>query len=102
MLQYDYPQRSAEDVGQLFGFDFARALFALHDDGWQGPLRSGYGWHLVRILDRSPGRLPALAEIRDAVGAEWKRERRLEANRAAYQRLRERYEVVLDTAEATP
>jgi hypothetical protein len=33
---------------------------------WQGPVESAYGVHLVFISERTEGRVPALAEVRDA------------------------------------
>ena len=37
------------DVEAAFGHDFARQLTAIDGDGWQGPLTTSYGLHLVRI-----------------------------------------------------
>ena len=34
---------------------------------WFGPVESGYGMHLVFVEERTEGRLPELAGVRDAV-----------------------------------
>ena len=39
-----------------FGADFATAIESLPVDGWQGPVRSEFGLHLVEITARVPGR----------------------------------------------
>ncbi len=88
-----HAERSPRDVAKHFGDDFARDLFELEPGGWQGPLHSAYGVHLVRLTDKRPVRDVELAEARDAVVRDWRTVRRGEANANAYARLRERYEV---------
>ena len=38
-----------EQMAKEFGPDFAATLFKLKPGSWQGPVQSGYGWHLVWI-----------------------------------------------------
>ena len=63
---------------------------------WQGPIESGYGAHLVLVSERTEGRMPALAEVREAVQREWANARRLEANEKFYQELLKRYAVTIE------
>lgn len=47
-----------------------------------GPLRSGNGYHVVRVVERRPGEVPRFEDVRDEVRAEHRRragERRLHA-----------------------
>jgi hypothetical protein len=48
------------------------------------------------------GRVPALAEVRQAVERDWEAARRDEANEAFYQALRGRYEVTVDVPGSSP
>jgi hypothetical protein len=89
---------SPAEVERVFGRDFFDALAELETGVWHGPVRSPFGLHLVRISERLPARLPALEEIRDAVLAEWRDQQRREARENAYERLRERYKVVIEPA----
>lgn len=98
MLAASFNSASAGEVARVFGDDFFDALVELEPGVWHGPVRSPFGLHLVRISERLPKRLPALAAIRDAVLAEWREQRRREAREQAYQRLRERYDVVIEPA----
>ena len=84
---------SAREVAASFGAGFARDLFALSGEGWQGPVASSFGLHLVRIEGRTPGRLPAVTEIRERVQREFLAERREQANRRFLEILRARYDV---------
>jgi peptidyl-prolyl cis-trans isomerase C len=99
MLQFDFAERSPHEIAQLFGGMFAESLFALPQvPGWQGPLTSGFGVHLVRVVARRPGRMPELAEVLTAVRQDLDRERRNEANARRYATLRGRYTVQIDSA----
>ena len=51
----------------VFGEEFARSVLALAPGRWEGPVRSGYGLHLVLVTKRIPGRLPELSEVRAVV-----------------------------------
>jgi hypothetical protein len=84
------------EIERLFGDDFARALAALEPGGWGGPLRSAFGLHLVRIGARETGRLPELAEVREAVSRDWFAAKKRAALDAFYDGLLERYEVVIE------
>ncbi len=88
------------EIGRLFGTPFAQRLAELETGAWGGPLESPYGLHLVLIKDRSGGRLPPLAEIRDAVAREWSTAKRRELSDAAYRKLREKYVIVIEPAGA--
>jgi hypothetical protein len=91
-----------EEIARQFGENFADELAALEPGGWVGPVRSPFGVHLVRVSQRQSARQPALAEIRDAVLVEWRDQRRREAREQAYQRLRERYDIVMQQASTAP
>ena len=102
MLEHQFAAASASEIGNQFGEKFAAKLPELTPGQWQGPIESGYGVHLVWVSERTEGRLPALAEVRDAVRREWDNARRLEANDRFYQELLKRYTVTiegLDTME---
>lgn len=94
MLQRTYAARSDAEIAELFGGDFAAALADLPTGEWQGPIRSAYGWHLVRIEERLPARAPALEEVAQRVRADLIQERRTAANEAFFESLRGRYRVV--------
>lgn len=103
ILQKSYAERSAREIGDLFGRDFVTGLGALsvdRPDTWQGPVPSAYGWHLVRVSDRQPAREPLLQEVIDAVRRDFLQDRRRRANDEFYQELKRRYEIVVLEAQA--
>ena len=98
MLARAYADRSDQEIAGLFGRVFADAVAGLPVGGWNGPVDSTYGAHLVRVHDRISSRAPALAEVRDRVTADLREDRRRERSLAAYQELRDEYEVRLPEA----
>jgi len=95
-----YDDMPVGDVGLAFGDEFATALAPIDAGSWEGPMRSRFGWHLVRVVDRSPERQPALAEIRDAVQTAYLNERRQADNEVRYRAMLERYDVRVEAAGA--
>lgn len=83
----------AREVDRLFGSVFVEALADAPRGRWHGPVRSGYGVHLVFVEERTAGRTPDLSEVRDAVERDLVASRREAANDALYRGLRERYTV---------
>jgi hypothetical protein len=95
MFQDYYGDRSLDEMAKLFGPGFARALTQLEPGAWQGPIESGYGWHLIFVDAVTPRRVPAFEEIETEIKSEWVAEQRTQAKRKAYETMRARYEVVL-------
>ncbi|MSQ98336.1 MAG: peptidyl-prolyl cis-trans isomerase [Xanthomonadales bacterium] len=79
-----------------FGDDFGKALESAPVGQWIGPIRSGFGVHLVRISERKPGYLPALDEARKAVTREWENDQSEAALAENYARLLKEYDVVIE------
>lgn len=100
LLDQQFDALPAVEVTKLFGEEFAAKLGELALGQWQGPVNSGYGVHLVFISRRTEGRLPALAEVRDAVRREWANARRLEANETLYKAMLTRYVVTIEPPQA--
>ena len=90
--------RSRSDIEKQFGRQFAAGLAQLKSgDAWQGPIVSGFGWHLVQLQSAEGGAVPVFADVRDRAEDEW-RIATIDARRQqAYQLLREAYDV--DIAE---
>ena len=95
MFQDYYGDRTSEEIAREFGPAFAQAVVKLAPGAWQGPLESGYGWHLVFVEGAVPGRTPAFEEVEPDVKTAWLGAQKAEAWRKAYAEMRARYTVVL-------
>jgi hypothetical protein len=95
-LEHNFQSVPAGEIVRQFGENFAAKLGKLSLGQWDGPVESGFGAHLVRVSERTEGRMPELAEVRDAVRREWANARRLETNEKFYQELLKRYVVTIE------
>ena len=66
------------DIRKQFGEEFGRNLLELKSGKWEGPVRSGFGFHLVLVTKRVGGRLPELKEVREIVKRDWTFDRQKE------------------------
>jgi hypothetical protein len=95
LMQYDFRRKSKADVSSVFGSAFAERLVSIEAGTWSGPVSSDFGFHLVRVHDREPARVPLLREVYGKVKQAWISERETAAKREAYDRLMDKYEVVV-------
>lgn len=84
------------EVSRLLGTVFTDSLQGLEPGQWSGPVRSGFGLHLVFIEDRTAGGKPELPEVRAAVEREWLGQRRQQTVDGLYERLAENYTVEIE------
>ena len=106
MLPQDVERTTRTDVARQFGEEFADAILTVEPKRWAGPLRSGYGMHLVFVRERAEGRTPSLADVRPLVEREFLSARRKRELDAMYERLLDRYHVTMErrpeASRATP
>ena len=96
-LPAHFQSASRTSVASELGDEIARALDGLKPgQGWQGPVESALGWHLVRLTGREPGTLPPLAAIRQRVEDDWRAETGRKRQDAAYRELLRAYTVRVD------
>ena len=103
LLDHRFQATPDMEIAKQFGEKFTAKLADVPAGQWVGPIESGYGMHLVFVEQRTDGRLPELAEVRDAVSRDWANERRLESNEKFFQDLLKHYTVTvekLDPAKA--
>jgi parvulin-like peptidyl-prolyl isomerase len=95
MFQDYYRDRTPEALAKEFGPQFVVALEKLKPGSWQGPIESGYGWHLVFVDTVIPGRVPAFEEMEPDVKTAWLADQKKQAWQKAYTDMRAKYIVLL-------
>jgi hypothetical protein len=95
MFQDDYRDRAPDYLGKEFGPQFAQTISQLPVGSWQGPVESGFGWHLVFVDTVIPGRVPDFEEIEQDVKTAWLGEQKALAWQKAYKHMRSKYTVLL-------
>ena len=96
LLPYELPLTEMTTVAQTFGTELTQALDAATLQEWSGPVSSTYGFHLIKVKAREPGRLPPLGEVRDAVLREWVNAKRLSDEKQRLDALLTRYVVTVE------
>ena len=87
-------------VAARFGREFTAALQAIEPGRWHGPVRSGYGLHLVTVDEYVPGRAPILEEVERDVRRDWHTRQRDRAIDQLYERLRAQYRIRVEGPES--
>lgn len=99
MLGRTYAHASTPRLRKDFGDEFAEQLAGLPAAGeWRGPLRSAYGYHLVRVDANAPARSSRFEAVQARVAADFDAARRAKANREHFEQLRSQYTVKLPAA----
>lgn len=100
MLPAELEAATESDIERQFGAEFAASLEGLPVGGWNGPLKSEFGLHLVELSASDPGRPATLEEARNAVERDLQVARTEEAKNAYYEKLRSKYTVRVEDATA--
>ena len=99
LLPERFENATANQVDGTFGIGFSGQLDELPLEQWDGPLRSGLGLHLIRIEQRTVGRIPSLEEIRPAVEREWSNQRRTQLRKQVNATMLNEFDVVVEWPE---
>ncbi|MBA4163662.1 MAG: peptidyl-prolyl cis-trans isomerase [Erythrobacter sp.] len=87
-------QAARDEVLARYGEQFLAGIDRL-DPGeqWQGPVQSGFGWHLVRLRARKPGEPRPFSEVAERVENDWRTSTIAVRREEAYRLLRDAYRV---------
>tara|TARA_Y100000588_G_scaffold15071_1_gene16156 strand:+ start:486 stop:1277 length:792 start_codon:yes stop_codon:yes gene_type:complete len=97
MLNPSYAYRSALDLNATFGVGFANNIASLPEGSWQGPVQSGFGFHLILINTIHPEQVTPLNLIEEQVFQDFQRSRQLQTRDAYIENLLEEYRVIVET-----
>jgi peptidyl-prolyl cis-trans isomerase C len=92
---------SIGDLENAFGSDFSRSLNDLAIGEWSGPIKSGYGWHLIFIERKEEARVPDFDDVKEYVAREYEYRTALDTQDKVYQELLVKYDVDI-TADNLP
>ncbi len=98
MFQDFYRDKTAKYLDKEFGPPFTAAAEKLPAGSWQGPIQSGFGWHLLFVDTVIPARAPAFEEIEPDVKQAWLADQKEKAVRKAYEDMRSKYTVLMPAA----
>lgn len=102
VLPLAYADISLDDLARDYGPAFVEAVATAPPGAWRGPVKSAFGWHLVRVEARHPARVAPFAAVRDEVREVYLADRRRIGNAQMMARMRGRYRIVVDEAPQLP
>jgi hypothetical protein len=85
-----------DELDRQLGMEFSRALENLDTVMWTGPVRSGFGWHLIYLTEKIPARAPAYESIIKELKRDFEYENQRKINDQVYNELRRNYEIEFD------
>lgn len=85
----------ADKLQNELGGNFSEDIRNLPANAWSGPVRSGFGWHLVYIEEKEAPVLPELEQVRGVVEREYAYDKEKESQQRIYEQLRNGYEIEL-------
>ena len=101
MLAHVNRDMSEHDLDRTFGNGFGAAVAALTPGQWAGPVESGYGLHLVKVLRREDSTIPDWRGVRHKLVTDIQFEGRKAAEDQLYAEIAPRYQIVYDDIVAS-
>jgi len=96
MLSDSYVSRNEKEIAAIFGRPFTGYLYTFVQGEWVGPIRSSFGFHLIRLERILPTETTPLAYIERKVFADYLQSRQDVVIEEYYQDLLGKYEIVFD------
>ena len=81
------------ELSRLFGGDVGEQAQQQAPMQWSAPVVSAYGWHVLRVIERTPGRPATLAEVHAEVLRDLGEETHAQRRKQALDKLRQRYQI---------
>ncbi len=96
-LALQIEEQSLDQIRRNFGTTFAVNLSKLEvSNDWQGPIESGFGYHLVKVTSKEASREQTLEEVREQLITSYKYDMREALNQQVLSALLDEYEVIID------
>ena len=96
MIDSSFREKSPDEAARILGREFADELFSIDEKGWQGPIASTFGLHLVYISDRIASRMPEFENIREDVKNDFMYRRKKKVIDSAYNAVKSRYTILVE------
>ncbi len=100
MLAGIHTDMSEYELDRTFGKGFSAAVVESEVGQWVGPVTSGYGLHLIKVIKRQDRAIPDWTEVRDEILSDMRYEAREAADDQLFAEIAPRYQVTYDDAVA--
>ena len=99
-VRFEFVKMDASRIRAELGESFVTSLSELEaSSNWQGPIRSGFGYHLVLLTEVVAAEPKSLDKIRETVINDYQYDLMERVNDELFESLIEKYEIVIDLDE---
>ncbi|MEP2533079.1 peptidylprolyl isomerase [Shimia sp.] len=95
MLPSSLGPATATQVDTAFGNGFYQGLATAKEGAWAGPVRSGFGVHLVWITERNADTVPEFETVMEKVREDWRLETETKFANQQVKAMRQNYSITL-------
>ena len=93
---YFFEDIDADELNRELGLEFSEGIEGLKVGEWSGPIRSGFGWHLIYIEEKTPPTEPGFENISERLKRDLEYENQIRVNDQVYNELKKSYNVEFD------
>lgn len=93
---YYFEEVNTNELGLQLGSKFPEAIENEGINKWVGPIPSGFGYHLVYIINKVPPQLPEFEMVKNDVLRNYEYDNQKETNELIYQELKKKYDIEFD------
>jgi len=80
-------------IARTYGAEFAKSVMTFAPGAWQGPVKSAFGQHLVRVTTRREAEPHSFEAVRETLVEEWRRQGETAAKELYFKGLLDRYDI---------
>lgn len=95
-LDFEHTSMEEEQIARVFGQAFASQIIDLQINKWNGPIKSGYGYHLVHITTKEQSALSKFENVKNDVTKDYRDEFLDKQNDQLYKAIKEKFEIDFD------
>lgn len=100
-VRYQFDKLYEPQVDKELGGDLAVSLRSLPLNEWSGPVKSGYGFHLIYLSEKQEPYFPDFQDIRDELARDFAYQTEVENQLLIYHSLKKNYDIEI-TADLDP
>ena len=95
-FNYYFEDVNADELGLQLGSKFSEELNKVVIKKWTGPVKSGFGYHLVYIIEKVAPTLPDFELIKSNIIRDYEYDYQIEINETIYQEFKKNYSIEFD------
>ncbi len=95
-FNYYFDDVNANELGLQLGSKFSEGMKEVAIKQWAGPVKSGFGYHLVYVVEKVAPALPDFELIKSKIIRDYEYDYQIEINEAIYQEFKKKYNIEID------